>query len=44
MTDMSALARASLAGEALSRADAFTVLQAPRHRAAGASRRSLQRP
>ncbi len=29
MTDMSALARASLAGEALSRADAFTVLQAP---------------
>ena len=29
MTDMSALARASLAGEALSRADAFGVLQAP---------------
>lgn len=29
MTDMSALARASLAGEALSRADAFAVLQAP---------------
>ena len=29
MTDMSALARTSLAGEALSRTDAFGVLQAP---------------